>query len=275
MPPLVSVVIPSYQQAEYIDEAVRSVLAQDADLELIVADHSSTDGTWQRLQQYAAHPRVTLSQTPAGGGAPANWRAVTVQARGDYLKLLPGDDTLLPGSLARQVALLEANPDAVLTAGLRNVVDASGKVVVRDRGLNGLRAPMRGTDAIRATIRSGTNLFGEPGAVLMRRTALDAAGGWDDAHPYAIDEGTYIRVLEQGDFVPDAAPAATFRLSGGQWSVALARSQAQQMARLHADVARRLPHAVSPADVRRGDRRAYLLAQQRRIVYLVLKARMR
>lgn len=275
MTPLVSVVIPSYQQADYIDEAVRSVLDQDVDLELIVADHSSTDGTWDRLQAYADDPRVTLSQTPAGGGAPANWRAATTHARGEYLKLLPGDDTLLPGSLARQVGLLDAHPDAVLTAGLRDVVDASGKAVVRGRGLAGLDRAMPGTEAIRATVRSGTNLFGEPGAVLMRRAALEAAGGWDDAHPYAIDEGTYIRVLEQGDFVPDPAPASTFRLSGGQWSVALARSQAQQMAQLHADVAERLPAAVSAADVRRGNRRAYLLAQQRRIVYLVLKARMR
>lgn len=275
MTPLVSVVIPSYQQADYIDEAVRSVLEQDVDLELVIADHSSTDGTWDRLQQYAGDPRVALSRTPAGGGAPANWRAVTARARGVYLKLLPGDDTLQPGSLARQVALLEAHPHAVLTAGLRDVIDASGKVVVRARGLNGLVGAMPGTDAIRATIRSGTNLFGEPGAVLMRRAALESAGGWDDAHPYAIDEATYIRVLEQGDFVPDPAPASTFRLSGGQWSVALARSQAQQMARLHADVAERLPDAVSAADVRRGNRRAYLLAQQRRIVYLVLKGRMR
>lgn len=110
---------------------------------------------------------------------------------------------------------------------------------------------------------------------MMRRDALVAAGGWDASHAYAIDVSTYIRVLEHGSFVADDATASTFRLSGGQWSVALVRAQSEQMARLHAEVSARLPHAVSPDDVRRGDRRARLLAHQRRLVYTLLKGRMR
>jgi glycosyltransferase involved in cell wall biosynthesis len=273
--PLVSVVIPSFQQEEFIDDAVRSVLGQsDVDFELIVADHSSTDGTWDRLQPYAADPRVTLVRTPPGGGAPANWAAVSAMARGTFLKLLPGDDVILPGTLARQAALLLADASLVLTAGRRDIVDAHGKPIVRGRGLGPLRRRAPGSEVIRAVVRSGTNLLGEPGAVLMRRDAFEVAGSWDPSSPYAIDIATYLRVLERGDFVPDLATASTFRISGGQWSVALVRTQAAEVANMHAAVHARRPDIVSASDVRRGDFRAKLLAQQRRLVYLALRARM-
>ena len=71
--PRVSVVIPSFQNAAFIEATVESVLAQTfTDFELIVADHGSTDGTWERLARFADEDRVTLVQTPPGGGAPAN-----------------------------------------------------------------------------------------------------------------------------------------------------------------------------------------------------------
>ena len=110
--------------------------------------------------------------------------------------------------------------------------------------------------------------------MLLRRDVLVDAGLWDAEFPYAIDEASYIRVLENGDFAPDVETASTFRLSGGQWSVALVRRQAEQMASLHAAVHARRPDLVSSTDVRIGNRRARLLAHQRRIVYRVLKGRM-
>lgn len=273
--PTVSVVVPSYQQVSYIDETVTSVLAQDGvDFELVVADHSSTDGTWERLQDYADDPRVRLLRTPVGGGAARNWNAVTHAANGRLLKLLPGDDTILPGTLARQAAILDADDMIVLTAGRRDIVDARGRVVMRARGLGRLVVPCSGAEAIRATVRSGTNLFGEPGAVMLRRAALVEAGLWDASSPYAIDEGTYIRVLERGSFAPDLRTASTFRLSDAQWSVALVRRQAAQMTELHAALRTRRPDIVSDADLRVGDRRARWLAHQRRIMYTLMKGRM-
>src|SRR6185369_16385153 len=67
----VSVVVPSYNNAPFIEATMDSILGQTfEDFELVVADHSSTDGTWDRLQRYRADPRVRLLRTSAGGGAP-------------------------------------------------------------------------------------------------------------------------------------------------------------------------------------------------------------
>ncbi|WP_221583769.1 glycosyltransferase family 2 protein [Microbacterium sp. G2-8] len=265
--PTLSVVVPAYEQADTLAETMTSVLSQhDVDLELIVADHSSADDTYAVAERFAADPRVRLLHTPAGGGAAANWAAVTHEARSEYLKLLPGDDTVLPGSLARQVALLAQNPAAVLVAGRRRIIDDRGRTIAPRRGLQGLDARMRGEDAVRQAVRSGTNPFGEPGAVTMRRDALVAAGGWQGDWSYGIDVATYIAVLRHGHFVRDDGVASTFRVSSGQWSVALADRQAAEMADLFAHTSDAVDR-VTPDDVRTGVNRARRMARMRRLVY--------
>ena len=81
--PRVSVVVPAFENASYIRATVASVLAQTyPDFELVVADHSSSDGTWEILQEFAGDPRVRLLRTPAGGGAVRNWNRVTAGGPG-------------------------------------------------------------------------------------------------------------------------------------------------------------------------------------------------
>jgi cellulose synthase/poly-beta-1,6-N-acetylglucosamine synthase-like glycosyltransferase len=89
--PRVSVVVPSYNNASFIEATMDSILAQSfQEFELVVADHSSTDGTWERLQRYRSDPRVRLLRTETGGGAPQNWGRVTAAAHGELLKLVCG-----------------------------------------------------------------------------------------------------------------------------------------------------------------------------------------
>ena len=98
--PRVSVVVPSYNNASFIEATMDSILAQTfEDFELVVADHSSADGTWERLQRYRTDPRVRLLRTETGGGAPRNWERVTAAARGELLKLVCGDDIIYPDCL--------------------------------------------------------------------------------------------------------------------------------------------------------------------------------
>ena len=275
--PKLSVVIPAFNNADFIVETVQSVLDQrNADFELVIADHSSTDDTKERLAPFADDPRVTLLDTPAGGGAKANWERVSQAASGEYLKLLPGDDVLYPGALELHTAALDANPSVVLVASPRDILDAGGRPIIRKRGLQGVpRRVQPGVEVVRQTVRRGTNVFGEPGCVTMRRAELEASGGWDDRFPYLIDQTTYSKVVLRGDFLPVDEALAGFRVSSGQWSVALVNEQAAQARAYNAWCRTQAPDTISAFDVWIGNRRATALAFRRRAYYTLTALRSR
>jgi glycosyltransferase involved in cell wall biosynthesis len=269
----VSIVVPAYNNAQYIEATMESVLAQThTDLEIIVADHGSTDDTLARLQRFQADARVTVLTTEPGGGAVRNWNRVSEAATGEFIKLVCGDDLIAPTMVERQLALFE--PGVVLVSSSRSIVDAEGQTLIANRGLSGLAGRHSGSDATRATVRSGTNVFGEPACVMMRRDALAAAGFWSPTETYLIDEATYVSVLEHGDFVGLREPLASFRLNGGQWSVRLAGQQAAQAVRFHNGLRSARPGLLSAVDVALGNAKAHANSWARRVIYLLLSRRM-
>jgi glycosyltransferase involved in cell wall biosynthesis len=273
--PRVSVVVPSYNNASFIEATMDSILGQTfTDFELVVADHSSSDGTWERLQRYRVDPRVRLRRTETGGGAPRNWERVTTEARGELVKLVCGDDIIYPDCLRLQVEAMDANPSVVLVAAQRDLIDARGGLVNARRGLDGLTGRVPGRVAVRHTVVAGSNIFGEPACVLVRREILERAGGWDGRHPYVIDEATYVNVLLLGDFLGIDTALAAFRLSSSQWSVHLSREQSDQVIGFHHQLADDEPGLLSRADLFRGDAMARATAYARRLAYVWVGRRM-
>lgn len=283
MSPRVSIAIPAYNGAAYLAPTLESALAQTYDdYEVVIADHSSTDGTAEVIERYRGESRLrVLDPTPAGGGAKRNWDRVSAEAHGELLKLLPGDDLIDPTLLERQVKGFDANPGVDLSCTNRTMVDAHGTVFMANRGLpRGMAGVVPGADVIRACVRAGTNVMGEPGAVLLRRSLLEQVGWWDDAQPYHIDQRTYTNVLlagmaqGHGQVWAVAEPLASFRVNAGQWSVRLAGEQAAMAAALHGDLHREHPEVVSAGDVRLGNLKARVNAVGRQVVYRLLGSRM-
>ncbi len=273
--PRVSVVVPTFNNADFVEATVESILAQTfTDFELLISDHTSTDGTWERLARFASDSRVRLWRTPAGGGAPANWAAVTDAARGEFVKLVCGDDLLYPTCLQEQVQAMDAHPTVTLACCRRDLIDAHGRVIMGGRGMTRIRGFHDGRAAIRRTVRVGTNIFGEPASVLLRRADLVQSGGWWSAFPYVIDEATYALVLLRGDLYAVDRPLAAFRISASQWSVDLAEQQAAQVVAFHDALAARVPGLLSRADLVRGKTMAKGLSSARRLVYFALRRRM-
>ena len=116
--PAVSIIMPAYNVAPYIGEAIRSALAQTfTDFELIVVDDGSKDTTAEIVKAMAIEDeRVRLVQQPNRGLAGARNTALRA-ARGDMFALLDSDDTWEPEFLAAQVGLLEARPDVDIVTG--------------------------------------------------------------------------------------------------------------------------------------------------------------
>lgn len=271
-----SVVVPAYNNAEFLGKTIESILSQDYDdYELIVADHSSRDETGEVIERYVGNPIVRiLSPTPAGGGALANWNRVSGFARGEFVKLVCGDDLIAPSALREQVAALDANPSAVLVASPRALIDSKGKVILQRRGLAGLRGLVPGRVAVRAAVRAGTNIFGEPACVLFKRQLLEHVGGWDSQFPYLIDQATYTRILLHGDMVALPKVLASFRISSGQWSVRLVQQQAEQALAFHAALRANDKDLLSRLDLLIGDARATVVSYVRRLAYLSMRSRM-
>ena len=124
--PLVSVIMPAYNCAAFVTEAIESVLEQDyANKELIVVNDGSTDATAEKTARFGA--RVRLIEQPNRGPAAARNRGVA-EARGKYLAFLDGDDVWLPGKLATQVSYAREHPDVkiVFTGFARWLPERSG-----------------------------------------------------------------------------------------------------------------------------------------------------
>ena len=115
-----------------------------------------------------------------------------------------------------------------MVASARDIVDASGRVVIRGHGLGGLSGRVPGHDAIRRSVLRGANIFGEPCCVLLRRSALEAVGGWHGDPGYLIDQSTYCRVLLHGDLAiaPGRSPPSGSARPSGAWP-----SRASRLAR--------------------------------------------
>ena len=248
--PLVSVAIPTYRGAAHLAAAIDSVLAQSlADFELIVIDDHSPDETAQVLAGYS-DPRLTCLRNPVNLGPAGNWNRCLSEARGQYFKLLPHDDVLAPQCLERQVAVLEADRDEriALVFSARNVLGPDGRLLTRRGYPGGREGRIAAAEVIRSCIRRGTNLLGEPGAVLLRRALTGRVGAFDAAHPYVIDLEYWFRLLAHGDAWYCREALAGFRVSAQQWSVVIGRSQSKEFLGFVGRVTPRLEYTPSFAD---------------------------
>ena len=132
--PQVSVVIPSYNGERYIAEAAGSILAQTyTDLELVVVDDGSTDGTCAILRALADHDSRLRLVEKSNEGLIATLNRGVAEARGRYIARLDHDDISRPTRIAAQSAFLDTNPDFIGVGCLIENVDADGHVLARAR----------------------------------------------------------------------------------------------------------------------------------------------
>ncbi len=225
--PKVSVCIPTYCGAATIGSAIRSVLAQSfTDFELIVIDDGSTDDTRAIVKNFD-DPRVIYRRNECNMGPQGNWNRCLEVAQGQYFKLLPHDDLLHKGCLERQVAVLDSdfNERIALVFAARDVLGPDGRVLTRRGYPGGHEGRISGNLVVRACVRRGTNLVGEPGAVLFRKSLADRIGAFDATNPYVIDLDYWFRLLAHGDAYSCADSLASFRVSPQSWSVAIGKAQ--------------------------------------------------
>lgn len=182
--PRVSVIIPTYNRAAPVKEAVASVLAQTCrDFELLVVDDGSTDGTLEALEVFGGEIRVI--SRPARRGVSAARNAGVATAQGEWLAFLDSDDLWLPEKLARQMAFLEANPQFLLCQ--------TEEIWVR-RGVKVNPPRTHRKEGGRIFLRSLERCLVSPSAVVLHRRLIDDHGGFDEELLAAEDYDLWLRL---------------------------------------------------------------------------------
>lgn len=196
---LVTLCIPTHNDAAVVGDALRSALAQDyVPLEILVLDNCSSDDTPDVVQRaVAGDPRVRHVRHDHDLGMAGNFSAGVTMARGDLVLVLCADDFLEPGCVSALAGAIQSHPSAVLAACARTWTDEALRPMrvlrARDR-----EAEVPGPELVRECFARG-NIIGEPSAVMFRRAA--AIGGFSAEYNQAIDLEMWFRLLAAGSAV--------------------------------------------------------------------------
>jgi glycosyltransferase involved in cell wall biosynthesis len=273
--PLVSIVVPVFNGLPYLASLTEAILSQTyQNLDIIFTEGGGSDASLDFLDTLN-DPRINVVAMPLGTSAAENWTAATKEARGAYIKLICQDDVIYPEAIAQQVADLEASPGAVMAVAQRDIIDGHGNVLYKKRGLTGIRTQsggvVSGMDLVHTCYIQGTNVIGEPLAVLFRAEALHAAMPWRDTNPLMLDLSTYQNVAPHGEVVIRRESIGAFRVSAQSWSTQLARDQLSQTRSWQ----RAYAQSIRPSlfERTRATVGAYLQVNQRRAAYAVLRMR--
>lgn len=183
--PLVTIVTPSYNQARFLEQTMRSVLDQDyPNIDYMVADGGSTDGSVDIIQKYSKRLKWWVSEKDGGQAEAIN--KGFARARGEIIAWINSDDYYMPGAIADAVKALADHPEVGMVFGNVRVVDENEKVLNQlsysDWGLVDLMS---------------FHIIGQP-AVFMRREVLDKVGNLDQSYHLLLDHQLWIRMALEG-----------------------------------------------------------------------------
>ncbi|MEI6021449.1 MAG: glycosyltransferase [Bacteroidota bacterium] len=225
-PPKISVCIPVYNGAEFLNLAIDSVLKQtEQDFEIILVDNQSTDNTVALIKAYT-DPRIKLFINDSNIGMIPNWNKALTYATGTYIKILPADDLLYPQCLALQSSVLEKDQDkkVALVCSSRHIINDAGKVLFTRKFALSARE-LSNTKAFNTVIRAGGNIVGEGGAVMFRREILEKTGPFNSDIFYLLDLDQWFKILLHGHLYVLPEVLSAFRVSSSSASVLVANKQ--------------------------------------------------
>lgn len=237
--PRVSVVIPTYKRASTIVRAVRSVTDQTmSDLEVVVVDDHSEDGTEEIFRDIADDRITFLAHSSNRGGNAARQTGIDASG-GELIAFLDADDTWYPEKLERQVAALD---DAGQGMGLAytwfDQELTTGELIPGGRSTSGgLNTP--------ALLRG--NFIGTFSSVIVRRSALEQAGGPDPTLPACQDWEFYLRLNQVTGIVP--VPQVLVRYWRGDDDPHRISSNPARVASGHREIYRRYRDRIATLNV--------------------------
>jgi glycosyltransferase involved in cell wall biosynthesis len=220
MTPLVSIIIPAYNAAQWLRESVGSALVQTwPSKEILVIDDGSTDGTIELARDLEKSGVQVIAQT--NGGASRARNAGLRAARGDYIQFLDADDLLAADKIEQQMAVLQSRGPRVLSS--------SAWARFRDDPREASFAPeanwrdLTGVEFLQ--LHYEQHCMMQPAAWLASRELLEAAGPWNEALTLNDDGEYFARVMLQAEGIVFVEKARSFYRSGRAGSLSGRKDQ--------------------------------------------------
>jgi glycosyltransferase involved in cell wall biosynthesis len=211
----VSVLVPVWNGEAFLAECLESILAQDfEDMEILIADDASTDGSAALVERYAAKDsRIRWWKNPNNLGLARNFNCCLRAAKGEYIKYVLQDDKLIsPLAIRRMVKVLDNHPEVSLVGSASQILDGRSQVIeLRKYFKPGV---MDGRQVIVRCAEPLSNMIGEPSVVMFRRE--QAARGYNEQLRQLLDFDLWFHLLEQGNFAHLAEPLCAFRQHAAQ-----------------------------------------------------------
>lgn len=214
MSPRISVCIPTYNSARFLDAAIESALRQRyEDFELIVCDNASTDETPALCARHSdSRLRYHRFETLVNQGG--NWNRCVSLAQGDYVALLHADDEYLPDFVAARVEVLDRHPEVGLAFGAVEVIDEQGRVTGAQ------------SFADHDIVAAAPEFYGEllmgcvisPASPVVRRSCYASVGPFDERRLWAIDWDMWLRLAASYGVAYSPRPLSRYRVHGASGS---------------------------------------------------------
>ena len=183
--PLITVAVPSFNQARFLDATLRSIFAQPVPAEVMLADGGSTDGSQDVIEQWRG--RLTWCRSAPDHGQAASINEAIGRGRAPFVCWLNSDDLFLPEGLAALLAAIQADPSAAVVYGGCLLIDEAGRMIGRYRA-----GPMSRRSLSRRCV------IPQP-ATLIRRDAWERVSGLRNKLHLSLDYDLWWR-LHRGGF---------------------------------------------------------------------------
>lgn len=249
-----SVCVPARNAGRTLEATLRSIVAHDLDLEVVVLDNASDDGTGDIARSFGDE-RIRVFRNAALLPIGDNWRKAVRLSTRELVKVVCADDLLLPGALEEQLAVL-SDPAIAIVSAKFDVIDETGGLVESGLGLPGLEGLHDARTLMSTIVRRGPADFGPTAAATFRREHYDLVGGFRGDLVFPMDVDLFARVSSFGPFfgMSDRAAAwrdSTFNLCSSTSTL----SKLTDMLRFHHRIARDYPEFVHRDDVLAADLR--------------------
>jgi hypothetical protein len=195
--PLVTIAIPTFNRAEWLQACIAAVLQQSyGHFEVVVSDNASTDATQDVLRGFATEKLRVIRQA-RNIGLVANWNACLAAARGSHIVFVSDDDTVAPWLLERCVALVRRDPEIALVVALSDTYLAAER-----RKLPAMLSPnlatgiWRGPQVLQEFL--ACRISPVMSSIVFRTGLLRATGGLPDGWPNAADLACWLPLLASG-----------------------------------------------------------------------------